>query len=116
MSSCGSGDNISIYNKEAVLILTNGISEKQVSLLYLFLFHTSDWILSHRCFLSLRTSENCCCLFLGLFILFVMLNWEINVVNTMGKYSLPLYALSQRAVRVCKFSCNTLVLLLLYLC
>lgn len=41
-----------------------------------------------------------------------MLNWEINVVSSMGKYSLPLYALSQKVVCVCKFSCNTLVLLL----
>lgn len=48
MSSCGSGNNISTYNKEAVLIVTNGISEKQVSLLYLFFFiHLIDWILSH---------------------------------------------------------------------
>lgn len=42
ISSCVSGDNISTYDKGAVLIVTKGISGKHVSLLYLFLFDTSE--------------------------------------------------------------------------
>lgn len=41
-NSCGNRDNISTSDKGTVLIVTKGISRRHVSLLYLFLFHTSE--------------------------------------------------------------------------